>query len=312
MDKNEISGKIKSKAIELGFESCGISKAEKLSSHERFLKNWLTKGLHASMHYMANHFEKRLDPTKLESGTKSVISVLLNYYPERTQESKALPKVAKYAYGKDYHYVIREKLKVLLGYINEELVPCSGRVFTDSAPVLDRAWAANSGLGWIGKNTNLIVPHKGSFFFIGEILIDKELEYDSPIPDMCGSCTKCISACPTNALVTPYLLDSNRCISYQTIENKEDIPTKYKGKFQNWAFGCDICQDVCPWNKFTEPTKKAEFTPHSKLLEMTRKEWQEMDEEKFRTIFKNSAVKRAKFKGLRRNIDFLDLSEENS
>ena len=312
MDKKEISQKIKEKALVLGFESCGISKAEKLSSQENFLKNWLEKGLHASMQYMANHFQKRLDPTLLEPGTKSVISVLLNYCPQYKQDSADIPKIAKYAYGKDYHYVIRDKLKELLSYINNDLAPCSGRVFTDSAPILDRAWAAKSGLGWIGKNTNLIVPHKGSFFFIGEILIDVELDYDSPISDMCGSCTKCISACPTNALVAPYLLDSNRCISYQTIENKEDIPEKYNGKFQNWAFGCDICQDVCPWNRFASGTKEKEFTPHPDLLQMTKEDWEELKEEKFRTIFKDSAVKRTKFSGLRRNIDFLGLSEEKS
>lgn len=304
MEKKEISNRIKSKAIELGFESCGISKAEKLTEHEIFLGKWLEQGLNAAMHYMENHFEKRLDPTQLEPETKSVISVLQNYYPKGKQNINA-PKIAKYAFGEDYHFVIRDKLKLLLDYISSELIECKGRVFTDSAPILDRAWAANSGLGWIGKNTNLIVPHKGSYFFIGEILINIELEYDIPIQDYCGSCTKCIHACPTNALVTPYKLDSNRCISYQTIENKDKIPDNLHGKFQNWVFGCDICQDVCPWNNKAEPSNEARFEPDKKFLGMKNDDWYNLSEGDFNRLFKRSALKRTKFRGLRRNLEFI-------
>lgn len=306
MDKSELTRLIKQKSLELGFESCGISKAEKLSEKEAFLKNWLEKGLHATMHYMENHFDKRLDPTKLVPGSKSVISVLLNYFPDRIPSHSDAPVIAKYAYGKDYHFVIKDKLKELLEYINQELVPCDGRFFTDSAPVLDRAWAAKSGLGWIGKNTNLIVPQKGSFFFIGELITDLELVYDSPIKDMCGSCTKCLQACPTNALVVPYVLDSKRCISFQTIENRHEIPDNLKGKFQNRIFGCDICQDVCPWNKFARPHEVEEFTPQKGVLNLSRRDWEIMDKDQFNTLFKNSPLKRAKFDGLKRNLNFIN------
>lgn len=295
---------IRNKALELGFDFCGFAKAEKLTKNEMFLRNWLDKGLHAAMSYMENHFDKRVDPTILEPGAKSIISVLLNYYPEQEQKEGA-PLVAKYAYGKDYHFVIRDKLNELLNYINREITPCNGRGFTDSAPVLDRAWAAKAGLGWIGKNTNLIVPQKGSYYFIGELIIDKELEYDEPIKDFCGSCTKCIQACPTNALVVPYLLDSNRCISYQTIENKSEIPEKLKGKFENWIFGCDICQDVCPWNSKSEPTTVSEFNPKKTFLEMTAEEWNQMDEDSFKELFRKSPLKRTKYAGIRRNLDFI-------
>lgn len=300
----ENTERIKQKALELGFDSCGFAKAEMLPKQERFLRNWLDKGLHASMQYMENHFEKRIDPTVLISGAKTVISVLLNYFPQQVQNENA-PRIAKYAYGEDYHYVIRDKLNELLDYINKEIIPCNGRGFTDSAPVLDRAWAAKAGLGWIGKNTNLIVPQKGSFFFIGELIVDIELKYDEPVKDMCGSCTKCIQACPTNALVVPYLLDSNRCISFQTIENKEDIPDKFKGNFKNWVFGCDICQDVCPWNKKAEPTKEEAFNADKRLLKMTTEDWYNLNEETYREIFRKSAVKRTKYSGLKRNLDFI-------
>jgi epoxyqueuosine reductase len=306
MDKKEISQSIKVKAFELGFESCGISKAEKLGDHQKALENWNQKGLNASMHYMENNFEKRLDPTLLEVGTQSVISVLINYFPKDQQVNPGVPKIAKYAYGKDYHFVIKDKLKKLLDYINTDLVSCQGRVFTDSAPVLERAWAAKSGLGWIGKNTCLIVPNKGSFFFIGEVLIDAELEYDRPITDYCGTCTKCLNACPTNALVAPYLLDSNRCISYQTIENKGELPGTLKNKFQDWIFGCDICQDVCPWNKFAAPTTEPEFTPNRRIIEMSREDWDNLDNAQFNLLFKKSALMRAKFNGLRRNLNFIE------
>lgn len=302
----DITKQIKAKALELGFESCGISKARELTKEKLFLEKWLKNGLHASMSYMANHKEKRVNPQKLVPGAKSVISVLLNYMPVVKQKKNNAPKVAKYAYGKDYHFVLKEKLKALLNYINEELKPCSGRVFTDSAPVLERAWAEKAGLGWIGKNTNLIVPHKGSFFFIGELIIDLDLEYDEPISDLCGSCTKCVQACPTNALVVPYLLDSKRCISFQTIENKEEIPENLIGKFENWVFGCDICQDVCPWNRYAEPTKSTEFSPNPKFLELDAEGWRNMDRDTFNEIFRKSAVKRTKFTGIKRNLRFLD------
>lgn len=304
MDKQKITDIIKDKAIELGFDACGIAAAKRLSREEVFLRNWLSKGLHATMQYMNNNFDKRVDPTKLVPGAKSVISVLLNYFPEK-QQSKNDHSVAKYAYGKDYHFVIKEKLKTLLNFINSEIIPCAGRFFTDSAPVLDRAWAAEAGLGWIGKNTNLIVPHKGSFFFIGELIIDIELEYDKPIEDFCGSCTKCISACPTNALVVPYMLDSNRCISYHTIENKGEIYENLKGKFQNWIFGCDICQDVCPWNNFSKPTHELQFQPRKKFLEITKEEWNSMDEKSFNNLFIDTPIMRAGFEGIRRNLEFI-------
>jgi epoxyqueuosine reductase len=304
MEIQEITGKIKEKAIEIGFDACGIAEAKHLKEHETFLKSWLEKGLHAAMHYMENHFEKRVDPTQLVPGAKSVISVLLNYYPEKIQAGN-VPVVAKYAYGNDYHFVLKDKLKQLLHFINSEIAPCNGRFFTDSAPVLDRAWAAEAGLGWIGKNTNLIVPHKGSFFFIGELIVDIELAYDTPIVDLCGSCTKCISACPTNALVVPYLLDSNRCISYHTIENKNEINPELKGKFQNRVFGCDICQDVCPWNRYSAPTWEKQFSADKKFLELTSEDWNSMDEGTFQGIFKESPVMRAGFNGIKKNLEFI-------
>ncbi len=303
MEKPEVTRLIKEQAHKLGFDGCGIAKVERLKKNEAFLKEWLQKGLHAAMRYMENHFDKRVDPSELVPGAKSVVSVILNYYPKEEQRDKKAPVVAKYAYGKDYHYVIKDKLKELFSYINSEISECSGRYFTDSAPVLDRAWAERAGLGWIGKNTNLIVPYKGSYFFIGELIVDLELEYDTPVKDMCGSCTKCISACPTNALVVPYLLDSNRCISYQTIENKEGIPESFKGKFEDRVFGCDICQDVCPWNRYAKPTKEEAFNPSELFLDLNRNDWYSLDEETFNTIFKKSPLKRAKFKGIKRNLD---------
>jgi epoxyqueuosine reductase len=296
---------IKEHAQKIGFNACGISKAEELVEEKIFLKSWLDKGLHATMQYMENHFEMRTNPTLLVEGAKSVISVALNYYPQEQQSDQTAPILSKYAYGMDYHFVLKEKLEILLAFITENFGETQARVFTDSAPVLDRAWAAKSGIGWIGKNTNLIVPKLGSFVFIGEIILDIELEYDEPIEDRCGSCTKCISACPTNALVMPYLLDSNRCISYLTIENKGEIPEKFKGKFENRVYGCDICQDVCPWNANHKPTKEPQFIASKKLLELSAEEWQNLVEETYREVFKKSAVKRAKYKGLRRNIDFL-------
>ncbi len=256
------------------------------------------------MSYMENHFDKRLDPTLLVDDSKSVISLLLNYYPEQTQVSDTY-KISKYAYGQDYHFVIKEKLKEFLFSIQENIGEVSGRAFVDSAPVLDKAWAAKSGLGWIGKNSNLLSKQVGSFFFIAELIVDLELEYDTAVTDHCGSCTKCIDACPTEAIVAPYVVDGSKCISYFTIELKENIPQEMKGKFDDWAFGCDVCQDVCPWNRFSKPHSEPLFNPNPELLSMTKKDWEEITEDTFRAVFKNSAVKRTKYDGLKRNIDFL-------
>ncbi len=256
------------------------------------------------MGYMENHFDKRLDPTLLVNDSKSVISLLLNYYPEQTQIADSY-KISKYAYGQDYHFVIKEKLKEFLFSIQENIGEVSGRAFVDSAPVLDKAWAAKSGLGWIGKNSNLLSKQVGSFFFIAELIVDLELEYDTAVTDHCGSCTKCIDACPTGAIIAPYVVDGSKCISYFTIELKDNIPQEMKGKFDDWAFGCDVCQDVCPWNRFSKPHNEPPFNPNPELLSMTKKDWEEITEETFRAVFKNSAVKRAKYDGLKRNIDFL-------
>ena len=256
------------------------------------------------MSYMENHFDKRLDPTLLVDDSKSVISLLLNYYPEQTQVSDTY-KISKYAYGQDYHFVIKEKLKEFLFSIQENIGEVSGRAFVDSAPVLDKAWAAKSGLGWIGKNSNLLSKQVGSFFFIAELIVDLELEYDTAVTDHCGSCTKCIDACPTEAIIAPYVVDGSKCISYFTIELKENIPQEMKGKFDDWAFGCDVCQDVCPWNRFSKPHSEPLFNPNPELLSMTKKDWEEITEDTFRAVFKNSAVKRTKYDGLKRNIDFL-------
>ncbi len=256
------------------------------------------------MGYMENHFDKRLDPTLLVDDSKSVISLLLNYYPEQTQIADSY-KISKYAYGQDYHFVIKEKLKEFLFSIQENIGEVSGRAFVDSAPVLDKAWAAKSGLGWIGKNSNLLSKQVGSFFFIAELIVDLELEYDNAVTDHCGSCTKCIDACPTGAIIAPYVVDGSKCISYFTIELKDNIPQEMKGKFDDWAFGCDVCQDVCPWNRFSKPHNEPLFNPNPELLSMTKKDWEEITEETFRAVFKNSAVKRTKYDGLKRNIDFL-------
>ena len=299
---------IKTEATRLGFLSCGISKAEFLENEAPRLEKWLNNNMHGEMQYMENHFDKRLDPTKLVEGSKSVISLLLNYFPAQEQKDKTAPKISKYAYGNDYHFVIKEKLKGLLDFIQEEIGEVHGRAFVDSAPVLDKAWAARSGLGWIGKNSNLLTQQVGSFYFIAELIVDLELEYDSPVTDHCGSCTACLDACPTKAIVEPYVVDGNKCISYFTIELKDNIPAGFKGKFDNWMFGCDICQDVCPWNRFSQPHREPLFDPHPDLLEMTRNDWEEITEDVFRKVFKNSAVKRTKFSGLKRNINFLKTS----
>jgi len=288
--------------------SCGISQAGFLEQEAPRLEAWLKNNSHGQMSYMENHFDKRLDPTLLVDDSKSVISLLLNYYPEETQtqiNGEDTYKISKYAYGQDYHFVIKEKLKELLFSIQENIGEVSGRAFVDSAPVLDKAWASKSGLGWIGKNSNLLSKQVGSFFFIAELIVDLDLEYDNAVTDHCGSCTKCIDACPTEAIVAPYVVDGSKCISYFTIELKENIPSEMKGKFDDWAFGCDVCQDVCPWNRFSKPHKEPLFNPHPELLSMTKKDWEEITEDTFRAVFKNSAVKRTKFDGLKRNIDFL-------
>jgi epoxyqueuosine reductase len=253
---------------------------------------------------MENHFDKRLDPRLLVEGAKSVISLLLNYYPSQTQNPDSY-KISKYAYGADYHTVIKEKLNELLYSIQNEIGDVHGRAFVDSAPVLDKAWAAKSGLGWIGKNSNLITQKVGSFYFIAELIVDLDLEYDTPTTDHCGTCTACIDACPTQAIVAPYAIDGSKCISYFTIELKEAIPTQMKGTFDDWAFGCDVCQDVCPWNKFSQPHNEPLFHPNASLVSMSKKEWEEITEETFKKVFKNSPLKRTKFVGLKRNIDFL-------
>ena len=303
--KQKYSNLIKTEAERLGFLSCGISKAQFLEEEAPRLEKWLNQEMHGEMQYMENHFDKRLDPTKLVQDSKSVISLLLNYYPAEIQEDKSAPKISKYAYGTDYHFVIKEKLKNLLNYIQEEIGEVHGRAFVDSAPVLDKAWAAKSGLGWIGKNSNLLTKEVGSFYFIAELIIDLELEYDTPATDHCGSCTACIDACPTQAIVEPYVVDGSKCISYFTIELKNEIPTSVKGQFENWMFGCDICQDVCPWNRFSKSHREPLFNPKPELLAMTKKGWEEITEETFQKIFKNSAVKRTKYSGLVRNIQFL-------
>lgn len=295
---------IKSEAQRLGFLSCGISKAEFLKEEAPRLENYLNQNFNGQMSYMENHFDKRLNPTLLVDDAKSVISLLLNYYPEEHQIDNTF-KISKYAYGQDYHYIIKEKLKELLHSIQTEIGEVSGRAFVDSAPVLDKAWAAKSGLGWIGKNSNLITQKVGSFYFIAELIIDLDLEYDHAVTNHCGTCTACIDACPTQAIVAPYVVDGSKCISYFTIELKENIPTEMKGKLDDWVFGCDVCQDVCPWNRFSKPHKEPLFNPHPELLSFTKKDWQEITEETFAKVFKNSAVKRTKLKGLKRNINFL-------
>jgi len=305
MNKKQLDTKlIKTEAKRLGFLSCGISKAHFLEEEAPRLENYLNKNRHGQMQYMENHFDKRLDPTKLVEGSKSVISLLFNYYPKETQIPDSY-KLSKYAYGTDYHFIIKDKLKALLNFIQDEIGEVHGRAFVDSAPVLDKAWAAKSGLGWVGKHTLLLTQQAGSFHFIAELIIDLELEYDRATTNHCGSCTKCIDACPTQAIAEPYVVDGSKCISYFTIELKENIPSEFKGKFEDWMFGCDICQDVCPWNRFSKAHNEPLFNPHPELLSMTKKDWEEITEDVFKKIFKDSAVKRTKFSGLKRNIDFL-------
>lgn len=311
MNREKRTNLIKHKAQELGFMYCGVSKADFLVDEAKRLEDWLKKDMHGKMSYMANHFDKRLDPRLLVDDAKSVVSLLLNYSPEETQQDEDAPKISKYAYGEDYHFVIKDKLKTLMGFIQEEIGDVGGRVFVDSAPVMDKAWASKSGLGWIGKNSNLIHPKHGSFFFIAELIIDLELTPDGPMKDYCGTCTKCIDACPTEAIVEPYVVDGSKCISYLTIELKDAIlPGHFKDQMDSWMFGCDICQDVCPWNRFSKPNKESAFQPHENLLRMSKADWEDLTEDVFRELFRNSAVKRTKFAGLKRNIEFLSDSND--
>ncbi len=295
---------IKTEAKRLGFLSCGVSKAQFLEEEAPRLEKWLKNNMHGEMQYMENHFDKRLDPTKLVEGSKSVISLLLNYYPSEKQNSDSY-KISKYAYGMDYHFVIKDKLKSLLHFIQDEIGEVHGRAFVDSAPVLDKTWAAKSGLGWMGKHSNLLTQQVGSFYFIAELIVDLELEYDTPVTNHCGTCTACIDACPTEAIVEPYVVDGSKCISYFTIELKNEIPVEFQGKFDEWMFGCDVCQDVCPWNRFSKPHKEPLFNPNPELLSFTKKDWEEITEDVFKQVFRKSPVKRTKFSGLKRNIDFL-------
>jgi epoxyqueuosine reductase len=296
---------IKEKAAELGFAACGISKAGLLGDEAKRLEKWLRAGNHGTMRYMENNFDKRIDPRKLVTGAKTVVSVLLNYFPRAGQEDTEAPVISKYAYGKDYHFIIKEKLKELHDYINLSVGQVSGRAFVDSAPVLDRAWAARSGLGWIGKNTCLLVRGGGSFYFIGELIVDIELPADNPIKDYCGSCRRCIDACPTGAIVAPREIDARRCISYLTIEYRDELPEGMRDQMKNRVFGCDICQDVCPWNKKAIPHNEPLLEPDPGLIAMTSAEWHEMERKTFNRFFKKSAVKRAGFKQLKRNLEFL-------
>ena len=296
---------IKDKASELGFSFCGIAKAEFLEEEAPKLERWLQKDMHGQMSYMSNHFDKRLDPAKLVPGAKSIITFLYNYYPKEDLTNDDNFKIAKYAYGKDYHFVIKDKLKTLMRFIHDNVGSIDGRAFVDSAPVLERVWAQKSGLGWIGKNSLLLNKGSGSFFFLAELIVDLELSYDQPVTDHCGTCTACIDACPTDAIPEPFVVDGSKCISYFTIELKEEIPKEVQGKFENWIFGCDICQDVCPWNRFSKPHNEPQFDPHPDLKNMSKSDWLEITDDVFKKIFKKSAVKRTKLSGLKRNIQFI-------
>ncbi len=290
----------------MGFQFVGISKAEFLEEDAPRLEDWLKRSYQGKMSYMENHFDKRLDPTKLVPGAKTVVSLMYNYFTEEKQQDPEAPKISMYAHGEDYHYVIKDKLKSLLNFIQDEIGEVQGRCFVDSAPVMERSWAAKSGTGWIGKHSLLINKEAGSYFFLAELIIDLELESDGPIKDYCGTCTKCIDACPTDAIVGNQVVDASKCISYFTIELKDEIPTDMKGKFENWMFGCDICQEVCPWNRFSKKHQEPSFKASQALLEMKKQDWTELTEEVFRKLFKKSPVKRTKYKGLMRNIEFLD------
>jgi epoxyqueuosine reductase len=296
---------IKNIAYDLGFQFCGISKAAFLEDEAPRLEKWLSTSKNGKMAYMENHYDMRLDPRLLVPGAKSVVSLLYNYYPEKNQREDSF-NVSKYAYGTDYHFVLKEKLKLFLERIRTEIGEVDGRIFVDSAPVMDKVWAKKSGLGWVGKHSNLIHPKNGSFFFIAELIIDLDLEADGPIKDYCGTCTRCIDACPTDAIVEPYVVDGSKCISYLTIELKDEIlPNEFSGKMNDWIFGCDICQDVCPWNRFSTPNNDPLFSPNNLWLDYTKNDWKDLTDELFSNLFKNSAVKRTKKNGLMRNINFI-------
>ena len=294
---------VKQIARDLGFDFCGISKANFLEDEAPKLESWLNENRHGEMHYMANHFDKRLDPRKLVDGAKSVVSLLYNYYP--SEEASGDLKISKYAYGEDYHQVIKAKMQGFMNLLQEQIGEVMGRVFVDSAPVLDKVWATKSGIGWQGKNTNLINPKQGSFFFISELILDIELEADGPIKDYCGTCTRCLDACPTDALFEPYKIDATKCISYLTIELKEEIPSEFSEQMNDWVFGCDICQDVCPWNRFSKPHSEEKFLLKEGLKKEMGSNFQDLTQEVFSKVFSKSAVKRTKFMGLKRNIDFI-------
>lgn len=296
---------IKSKAKALGFSYCGISKAEFLEEEAPRLEQWLKRGYQGRMGYLENHFDKRLDPTLLVPGARSVVSLVYNYFPKAELRLGGDLKIAKYAYGEDYHFVVKEKLRTLMEELRTEIGEINGRAFVDSAPVMERAWAKRSGLGWIGRHSLLLNRDMGSFFFLAELIIDVELEYDGPVKDYCGTCTACMDACPTDAIPEAGVVDGSKCISYFTIELKEEIPTEVKGKFDNWIFGCDICQDVCPWNRFAKPHNEPRFEPPAELAQMTRSDWQEITEDVFQRVFRRSPLKRTKLDGLRRNIRFV-------
>lgn len=306
MTRRDHTDIIKKLAIQSGFEYCGIAQAQPLTEDAYRLENWLNQGMHGTMAYMENHFELRVNPCKLVPGAKSVITLLLNYYPEK-QQMPSSPKISKYAYGRDYHEVIKKKLNFILGEIKESIGDIHGRGFVDSAPVLERSWAVRSGLGWIGKNGNLINKERGSFFFIATLIVDLELEYDDPFAkDFCGTCRKCIDACPTEAILENKVIDGSKCISYFTIELKELlIPEEMKGKSDNWIFGCDVCQDTCPWNRFSKPTQEGAFDPMPEVLNFSTLDWEELTEESFKKIFLHSPIKRTKFAGIRRNLQFI-------
>tara|TARA_R110002072_G_scaffold239619_1_gene397589 strand:- start:695 stop:1648 length:954 start_codon:yes stop_codon:yes gene_type:complete len=305
-NKTTYSKLIKDRALSLGFDFVGFSKARKLDEDAKRLEKWLKEGRHGKMSYMENYFDKRTDPRLLVEGSKTVVSLLYNYHTKLQQTDSEAPKISKYAFGEDYHFVVKEKLKSLFEFVQQEIGAVEGRYFVDSAPVLDRAWARESGLGWIGKNSMLINKQRGSDFFLAELIIDLELEYDSPINDYCGSCTKCIDACPTDAILPERQIAADKCISYLTIELKaEKLPEVFSNKMENWIFGCDICQDVCPWNRFGQEHDEKRFMPSLDLLEMSRKNWMELNQNQFNHLFKNSAVKRTKFSGLKRNLNFI-------
>ncbi|MFC5284653.1 tRNA epoxyqueuosine(34) reductase QueG [Pedobacter alpinus] len=298
---------IKAEAKRLGFIFCGIAKVTFLENEAPKIENWLAKNYNGKMDYMNNHFDKRLDPRLLVDDAKSVISIGLNYFTDKQQQDPTAPKISKYAYGTDYHFVLKDKMKSLLQFIQQEIGAVNGRAFVDSAPVLDKVWAQKAGLGWQGKHSNLISKENGSFFFLGELIVDLDLQEDQPfVADHCGTCTRCIDACPTDAIVAPYIVDGSKCISYLTIELKEQLPQEFKGKMDNWMFGCDVCQDVCPWNRFSVPHQEPSFEADPNLLKLSKTDWEEITHDVFKTIFKKSAVKRTKFEGLQRNIRFLE------